>query len=319
MNDINFTNKKEVKKYFYVINYNPEFEKELCMMEIKVLFNVNPSEKCFFADKYIDPTRSPFLKEVISIIYEENSLEEILSKIKRDKVSYEKFKVCYLKNETDYISYEERLRRVREIGLIIEGEAEIHNPDVMLGVSKVNGKWIFGEYHKNDFKWHIHDKKPYSYSNSLSLRVARALVNIAVGCDTYKKLIDPCCGVGTVVIEALSMGIDVCGCEMNVSIAENAERNLEFFGYDNVIIKGDMRTITERYDAAIIDLPYGLFTPTTLEEQISIINAARNITERLVLVTFEDMSDLIEKSGFKIVDTAHVSKGKFKRIVNICI
>lgn len=319
MNDINFINKKETEKYFYVINYNPEFEKELCMMEMKILFNVKPSEKCFFADRYIDPTRSPFLKEVISIRYEENSLEEILFKIKRDKISYENFKVCYLKNETDYISYEERLRSIREIGLIIEGEAEIHNPDVLLGVSKVNGKWIFGEYHKNDFKWHIHDKKPFSYSNSLSLRVARALVNIAVGYNTDKSLIDPCCGVGTVVIEALSMGIDVYGCEMNVSIAENAERNLEFFGYDNVITTGDMRTIRERYDAAIIDLPYGLFTPTTLEEQISIIKAARNITERLVLVTFEDMSDLIEKSGFKIVDTAHVSKGKFKRYINICL
>lgn len=312
-------NKDKSEKYFYIINYNPEFEEELCMMEMDILFNLRPQGKQFFSDRYINPSRSPFVKEVIKIRYEEECLEAILSKIKEDNISYDNFKVCYVKNEIDYISYEERMQSIRKIGFAINGEADIHNPHIMLGLSKVNGKWIFGEYYRNDFQWHIHDKKPYSYSNSLSLRVARALVNIAVGYNTDKKLIDPCCGVGTVVIEALSMGIDVCGWEMNVSIADNAKRNLEFFGYDNVIVTGDMTKITKKYDTAIIDLPYGLFTPTTIDEQTSIIKSARSITERLVLVTFEDMSDLIEESGFKIIETAHVAKGKFKRYINICV
>ena len=91
----------------------------------------------------------------------------------------------------------------------------MHNPKVMLGVAKVNGRWIVGEYERNDYEWHIHDKKPYSYSNSLSLRVSRALVNIAVKNNLGCKLIDPCCGVGTVIIDALSMGINVKGYEIN--------------------------------------------------------------------------------------------------------
>ncbi|NRW77833.1 hypothetical protein [Clostridium beijerinckii] len=59
------------------------------------------------------------------------------------------------------------------------------------------------------------------------------------------------------------MGIDVVGCEINKSIAENAKKNLEFYGYENVVTNGDMNEIEEKYDTAIIDLPYGLFTPTT--------------------------------------------------------
>ena len=79
--------------------------------------------------------------------------------------------MCYIKLENGDVNYKERLRSIREIGLVITGQSEMHNPKVMLGVTKVHGRWIVGEYERNDYEWHIHDKKPYSYSNSLSLRV----------------------------------------------------------------------------------------------------------------------------------------------------
>lgn len=305
------------EKYFYSINY-PTFEEDLCKMEMKCLFEKIPNEKYLFSDKYVDPSRSPFIKDMISIIYEENSLEAIVDRVIADKLSYDDFKVCYIKLENGNIDYKERLRSIREIGLVIIGQSEMHNPKVTLGLTNVNGKWIFGEYKRNNFEWHIHDKKPYSYSNSISLRVARALVNIAVGNNLDCKLIDPCCGVGTVVIEALSMDINVVGYEINDNIAENAQKNLEFFGYDNVIANGDMHKIKEKYDIAIIDLPYGLFTPTTLKEQTDIIKTARKISNKLVIVTFEDMDKNIIDAGFEIIDRCYVCKGKFKRYINIC-
>lgn len=305
------------RKYFYSINY-PKFEEELCKLEMECLFDEISNEKYIFSDVCINPSRSPFIKDRISIIYEENSLEEIVEKIIRDKLSYDDFKVCYIKVENTDVRYEERLASVGKIGFVINGQPSIHNPNVLIGISKVNGRWIMGEYERNDFEWHIHDKKPYSYSNSLGLRVARALVNIAVKNNLDCKLIDPCCGVGTVVIEALSMGIKVKGCEINKHIAENAKKNLEFFGYENVLTCGDMHTIEEKYDVAIIDLPYGLFTVTTLEEQVALIKTARRITEKLVLVTFENMDEHIIDSGFKILQKSYVCKGKFKRYINIC-
>lgn len=319
MNSGDVKEEKELGKYFYIINYNREFEEELCMMEMDSFFNMKPFKKQFFANKYINPSRSPFIKEVIKIKYEENSIEEILLNIKSDNLAYENFKVCFMKSEDNTVGYKERINSIKEIGYIIKGEADIHNPEIIFGLSKVGDKWIFGEYYRNDFKWHIHDKKPYSYSNSLSLRVARALVNISVGNNINQKFIDPCCGIGTVIIEALSMGINACGWEINDNIAENAQKNLEFFGYDNVIINGDLTTIKDKFDVAIIDMPYGLFTPITKEEQVAIINSARRITNRLIIVTFEDMSEVIKKSGFNIIDTGHVSKGKFKRYISVCI
>ena len=114
------------------------------------------------------------------------------------------------------------------------------------------------------------------------------------------------------------MNIDMKGYEINNNIAEKATRNLEFFGYNNVITNGDMHKIQEKYDVAIIDIPYGLFTPTTLKEQKDIIKTARRITEKLVIVTFEDMDKYIKEAGFNILDNCHVSKGKFIRYISIC-
>jgi tRNA G10 N-methylase Trm11 len=305
------------KEYIYFIKY-PVFEEELCKLEMKSIFDKIPSEKYLFSNSYINISRSPFIKEMISIIYKEDSLEQILNNIIEDKLAYDDFKVCYIKLENGDIEYKERLNSLNKIGFVITGEPEMHNPKITLGITKVYGKWIFGKYEKNDYKWHIHDKKPYSYSNSLSLRVARALVNISVKNNLECKMIDPCCGVGTVVIEALSMGINTVGYELNKSIAENAQRNLEFFGYENVITHGDMNSIKEEYDVSIIDLPYGVFTPTTIEEQTSIIKSARRISRKLVIVTFENMDKVIIAAGFNIVDRSYVCKGKFKRYITIC-
>lgn len=306
-----------IKKYLYNLNY-PSYEKEICDLEMKYLFGEIPSQKYIFSDRDVKPNRSPFVKERLSVVYTGSTLKDLVDRIIEDKLSVEDFKVCYVKAEDGEVEYKERMESVREIGLAVTGKSEMHNPKVMLGVTKVKGKWVFGEYEKDDCGWHIHDAKPNSYSNSLGLRLSRALVNIAVGENMELKLVDPCCGVGTVVIDALSMGIDVKGFEINKQIAKNAKENLKFFGYDNVITTGDMREIDGKFDVAIVDLPYGVFTPTTVEEQTDIINTTRRIADKLVLVAFEDMDKIINEAGFDIVDRCFLCKGKFKRWISIC-
>jgi hypothetical protein len=54
-------------KYFYSINY-PTFEEELCKMEMRFLFNTEIKEKYFISDKYINPSRSPYIKQSICIM-----------------------------------------------------------------------------------------------------------------------------------------------------------------------------------------------------------------------------------------------------------
>ena len=305
--------------FLYFINYQDN-ERELCKMEMRCLFNREINEKYFFSDIDISASRSPFIKSKIKIIYSDESLDRMVSKIKEDNLSYDDFKVSYVKSEQGDVQYEDRLEATRKIGFVVNGYPDMHKPRNPLAVTKINGLWIFGEYEKNDFKWQKHNDKPYSYSNALGLRMARALVNIAMKDNEEGTLIDPCCGVGTVVIEALDLGIKVKGCEISKQMAYNARENVEFLGYlRDTIVCYDMHKIKDKYDSAIIDIPYGLFSPVTLEEQKAIIHTARNICEKMVIVTFEDMEKFIVEAGFSVIDKCVVPKGNFKRHILVCV
>lgn len=305
--------------FLYFINYQDN-ERELCKMEMRCLFNREINEKYFFSDIDINASKSPFIKSKIKIIYSDESLDRMVRKIKEDNLSYDDFKVSYVKSEQGDVQYEDRLEATRKIGFVVNGYPDMHKPRNPLAVTKINGLWIFGEYERNDFKWQKHNDKPYSYSNALGLRMARALVNIAMKDNEEGTLIDPCCGVGTVVIEALDLGIKVKGCEISKQIAYNARENVEFLGYlRDTIVCYDMHKIKDKYDSAIIDIPYGLFSPVTLEEQKAIIHTARNICEKMVIVTFEDMEKFIVEARFSVIDKCVVPKGNFKRHILVCV
>lgn len=250
-------------------------------------------------------------------MYTASTIEEILEQIKENNLAYEDFKARYIKHEKDMLSHEERLLAIRSIGLIIQGEADIHNPKITLGLTNIDNKWYFGIYEKNNLEWQAHEPKPCSYSNALGVRTARALVNIAAAIQENCKLIDPCCGIGTVVLEALGLGLNIVGYEINPLIGKNAKRNLEFFGYDDVITIGSMHDIKETFDIAIVDLPYGLFSPTTLEAQAALIKTTRRIAGKALFVTLEDMNKHIIEAGFTIIDQSNVCKGKFKRYITL--
>lgn len=302
---------------FYTFNYS-KFTADLCKLEMKILFNQLKEEKYIFSDVLIKPSRSPFIKERIAVIFEGDTLNSLVEQVLANKFAADQFRVTYVQAEGTHVDYKERLRSGRELGTAILGQAHIRKPRVTFGVTRVNGKWFFGAYEKNDYSWHHHDNKPHTYSSSLNFRVARALVNIGMGQDTTQTLIDPCCGVGTIVLEALSMDIDARGYEINTPVASNARQNLSFFGYPDVITAGDMHTIENHFDVAIIDIPYGLYRPITAEEQLEIIKTARRISNRMILVTFVNMDKMIREAGFALLEKAQVSKGKLVRYVNVC-
>lgn len=311
-------NKYNKEENLYILNY-PENEEELCALECRVLFNKESKGKYLFSNYNFDASNSPFIKSALRIKIYKNSLEEVIEEIKEKNISYENFKVIYLRLEDCDISYKERLESVYKVGMAVNGIANIKNPSITLGLVKVQNYWLFGEFDKNNCLWHIHDKKPKSYSNSLSFRVAKSLINIGVGRDRNLKVIDPCCGVGTVILEGLFMGIDIEGVEIKPQIASDCKRNLEFFNYKDVITKGNIKDIEKVYDVSIIDIPYGVFTPTTKEEQELIINSARKISKKLILISFENMDEMLYKAGFKVADSASFSKGNFIRYISVCI
>lgn len=320
MNRNDISNIQSAQQFFYSINYSEEIN-QLCAMEMKYLFDtiLENKKKYLICNRKIDSSRSVHIKARIDILCAANSLEELISQVAEQRFTYDQFKIWYVKSMEGDAEYTERLKSLGMIASKIHGSVEIHHPKVNLAVTKVRDRWLFGEYKKNDYKWLRHEEKPHSYSNALSLRMARTVVNIAVGRDLNTTLVDPCCGVGTVVLEALDLGVPVKGYEISKPTAFNARNNIEFFGYErDTILRGDMHEIQKVYDVSIVDIPYGLYTQTTPEEQQEILKTSRRISKKLILVSFEKMDKQIIEAGFKIIDFCEVSKGKFKRYITIC-
>jgi tRNA G10 N-methylase Trm11 len=313
---------KHKSTYIYTYGCRPE-EISLCHLEMRTFFGADYSSHILKSNVQVDPSRSPFIRERIEVMYEGDSLSDIVNQVSQVQLHESTFKVIFVKTNdlepSDKIGYAQQREIERELGWHIQGEVDVRKPDYLFGIVTLGGRWYFGKYCKNKTVWLQHIKKPRSYSMALPTRVARAAVNIAIPNPLRIKAIDPCCGIGTVLVEALSMGIDIVGHEINPLIARGARENLAHFGLDSKITLGSIADITDNYDAAIVDLPYNLVSKISPVEQLSILQQARRIASRVVIISIEPIDEMIESAGFTIIDRGVANKGSFSRHVMVCI
>lgn len=305
----------------FIYTYGCSSEEEsLCKMEFRALFDMNPDDFVFKSTRKVDPSRSPFIRERIEVLIEGDSLEAIYQMAGKLSFLDKTFKTIFVKTNDleDKVSFNRRREIEREIGLKVQAKAELENPDIILGIITCGGNWYVGIYEKNEAVWLYHQKKPREYSTALSTRMARAVVNIAIPNPDGIKAIDPCCGIGNVLVEALSMGITICGRDIKPLPAIGARENVAHFGYSCDIKIGAIEEVTDHYDVAIIDLPYNLCHTATPEEQLSILKHANRIADRVVVVTGERIDGMMKEAGLRIQDRCEAKKIGFTREILLC-
>jgi len=268
----------------------------------------------------IDPSRSPFMNERVDVLFEADSLEGIIRQVREFTPSDKTFKVIFVKNPVgENPSFQERQSMEREVGLGIHGNVDIDKPEQLFAIMNRQGHWVFGRLLLSESIWYLHEKKPHNYSTALGTKLARCIVNIAVPDRRGIKAIDPCCGIGTVLIEARSMGIDIQGSDMNPLVIDDIRENLAYFGLNTNVTEADMRTISGYYDVAIIDMPYNICSVITEEEKSEMFRSVRTYAKKVVLVTIDPVDELIKQAGFTIVDRCVAIKNiTFSREVLVC-
>ncbi|MGG0667340.1 RNA methyltransferase [Lederbergia citrisecunda] len=312
----------EVENKEFIYTYvRQKDEHDLCRLEMRAFFGFDSPSNVIKSNVKIDPSRSPFMKERLEVLFSGNDLNEIKGQAS-ELVTHKSFRVTCLNsialNATAKLHHPDRRSIEREIGEVIQGEADLLEPEVTFGVVLLDEVWHFGIVQESEPIWRFHMQKPHMYSTALSTRVARAVANIAVPHPEGIRAIDPCCGIGTVLVEARSMGIDIVGRDINPLVCLGSRKNLAHFGLEGEVVKGPISEVTDTYDAAIIDMPYNLFTHITAEGQQDILKDARRITSRLIVVTIEPMDHMIMEAGFTIVDRCVAKKGTFERQVVVC-
>ena len=308
----------ETKNYLYTYSWEPN-EASLCALERRILFGEDSESGILESSIEIDPSRSPFIRERLEIICEAGEFDELLNHIHQLE-AVDGFKVVFVQNpDAEKVGFKKLRKIEKEVGLHLKGEAELVEPHIWYGIIQAHDRWVFGKYVRNEAVWLHHVKKPHSYSTALSTRVARAVVNIAAPETSGVKMIDPCCGIGTVLVEALSMGIDIVGSDRNPLILDGVRENIAHFGFEGDVSLRDINDVTGSYDVAVIDLPYNLCSVISDDEQLEMLRSARRFADKVVIVTLEDVDDNVTKAGFDIVDRCEVSKGRFVRQILVCM
>lgn len=289
-----------------------EDEVSLCEMELRTLLGSMPRTGFVLTDRDIDPSRSPFIRGKLQIAASAPDLEQLAEDAGLIELEDQTFKLRYVEAESG-ADYAERRRIERVVGAGFHGRAEMKYPQRLYSVAFADGLWHLGRYTESEAVWLKHNDKPRQYSTALGTRTARAAANIAVPVPEGMRAIDPCCGIGTVLVEAASMGIDIDGYDLNPLAAIGARENLAHFGLPGSVGIADMRTLEGRYDALVLDLPYNLCSVLTAGERMEMLCAARRLAGRCVIVATQEIEAEIAAAGFEVADRCTVRKGKFAR------
>jgi tRNA G10 N-methylase Trm11 len=165
----------------------------------------------------------------------------------------------------------------------------------------------FGEIiTESQHSYRIHDTKPYSISSALPSRLSRALVNLVS--PPARSLLDPCCGTGSILLQAQSLGLQAYGADQNKTMVWMARANLAHFGYQAHVQHADARTCSQTADALVTNLPYGRLLQAEESTIRAILERGRTLAPQAVYVAEQDISGWLAAAGYPQVTVYPVSK-----------
>lgn len=147
---------------------------------------------------------------------------------------------------------------------------------------------------------------------SIPPRLAKIMINLSK-CKPNQKLLDPFCGIGTIIQEALMEGINAVGMDIDQETVNSARANLKWLGeryslklkrLDDVVLQGDVKKLTETFKKgsfdAIVTEPYlGPPLPRHVDEK-----EGREIIkdiEPLFRGAFHEFSAIIKPEGTIVI------------------
>lgn len=167
--------------------------------------------------------------------------------------------------------------------------------------------WWFGEIVTRTDAGHVrHDDKPWTTSSSLDGRFSRGLVNLV---PSATSLLDPCCGAGSIVLEAASLGLDVRAADWKPAMVGMTNQNLSHFGYGADVERVDSRTHTfAGVDAVVTDLPYGHAIDADEATIRAILANCARAAPLAVFVAPADFSLWLDAAGYTDIEIHTVLK-----------
>jgi tRNA (guanine10-N2)-dimethyltransferase len=164
------------------------------------------------------------------------------------------------------------LRIEREVGARILNAVEnvkvdLVNPDVVfLGVATGNAFFFGKSPHRSPYDGcaaGARGRRPTSHPSAMAPKLARCLVNLARA-QVNRLCVDPFCGIGTIIIEAASLGCRAVGSDIDKRMIRKSRQNLTHLNVDSIgLLLADARLMPlSKVVSVATDPPYGRSTST---------------------------------------------------------
>ena len=282
------------------------FERSLTEAESTAIVGATPDEHgIILTEKEADVSRAAYIKTCMKVIAHAPDFPQLYKQLEEAAITSEEFSVRLVRFPRRLpLDYRQVMH---EVGARIGGHPNLRCPKTTFLVVATQAEiWLGQVLSESDGLWNEHLHKARPFSSALPTRLARAMVNLVAA--PGDSIIDPCCGSGTILIEAASMGIEALGCDVNPKLATVSIENLKHFGLDCPVLIADARDMTGNFDAVVTDLPYGRNSPSDEQLCQDILGNLRNLAPRAAVVTNEDMSELLLQMGYGVKRVIKVAK-----------
>ena len=299
--------------FLYLLSTEPE-ELELAQAELWALTGCEAEGRIGFSRAAFDISRAAYVGLCAEVLASGPALDDLCAAVAAAGVASEGFRIEVRRvgsapEAGAYVGAPDVARRLADV---MGGWPDLRRPRERFLALSIGGAWYFGRIVSETNRGYLAQAgRPRNFSNALPARHARALVNlVAVPGDC---LVDPCCGVGTCLIEAGAMGVRVVGRELSYPTVLAARENLAHFGHVCPVTVGDARVLEGTYDAAVVDLPYG--HSTRVEEGLyeGILGRLAPRVFRMGVVAGRPTEELFAALSLRVLRCARVPKTSLVR------
>ncbi len=299
--------------YVYTVHC-PDDEAELAAAEAWAFTGAELQGRVAYAAAGVDIARAAYVRHCVHLEATGATLDELIADCLARRVAYEGFKLQFLRPPPRVAEHKDET--ILRVANAIAGRPDLHHPRVQLAVVAVAGAWHFGRIISTaGSHWLRGIERPVHFSSALPQRFSRALVNlVAAPGDT---LIDPCCGIGTPLIEALDAGIVAFGADLNPKMLRGLAENLRHLGMPLRLFRADARRLTGAYDAAVLDLPYGRNLPMDEALYRALLGPLGHGARRVAIVAAQDLDALLHDLGYVVLRHARIRKWQLVRHVYV--
>ncbi|HID57204.1 TPA: methyltransferase domain-containing protein [Candidatus Poribacteria bacterium] len=305
-----------MKDGFFYLTSRSKLDRPLIEAELMAFAGVKPDRFGLgISPLKADISRSAFINFGAEMIFKGGDLEELKEYLSTVGISADGFAI-----KVERLGAHPGMGSPQMAGMIadlISGRPNLSRPKVRFLLAMEEDQVLFGKiFSEASRAWVKLSRKPHTTSSSIPHRLARAMINLS-GLKPPARLIDPCCGAGTILLEGAEMGYEVTGYDLNYKMIKASLKNLAHFGLSGKVIQADAREIEGEFDLLVTDLPYGINMKATEGLYRELLGNFVNLAPISIIAVARDISGMLKEAGYRSIRLLPAPKHSMTRYIFI--